>query len=47
LLPSANLTEILPASPLKGRSGFPHEHFAAGSPCSSTRIAIPAWRREL
>jgi hypothetical protein len=47
LLPSANLTEIRLASPLKGRSGFPHEHFAAGSPCSSTRIAIPAWRREL
>lgn len=47
LLPSSNWTEIRPVSPSKGRSGFPHEHFTAGSPCSSTRIAIPAWSKEL
>lgn len=47
LLPSSNRTEIRPVSPSKGRSGFPHEHFTAGSPCSSTRIAIPAWSKEL
>jgi hypothetical protein len=47
LLPSSNWTEIRPVSPSKGRSGFPHEHFTAGSPCSSTRIEIPAWSKEL
>lgn len=47
LLPSSNLTEILFVSSVKGRSGFPHEHFTAGSPCSSTRTAIPAWSKEL
>lgn len=47
LLPSSNWTEIRLVSPSKGRSGFPHEHFTAGSPCSSTRIAIPAWSSEL
>ncbi|KUN08023.1 hypothetical protein AQI96_27795 [Streptomyces canus] len=47
LLPSSNWTEIRPVSPSKGRNGFPHEHFTAGSPCSSTRIEIPAWSKEL
>ena len=47
LFPPWNLTEILFVSPVKGRSGFPHEHFTAGSPCSSTRTAIPASSREL
>lgn len=47
LVPSSNWTEIRPVSPWKGRSGFPHEHFTAGSPCSSTRIEIPAWSKEL
>lgn len=32
LLPSSNSTEIRLVSPSKGRSGFPHEHFTAGSP---------------
>lgn len=45
-LPFSNVTEIRFVSPAKGRSGFPHEHFTAGSPCSSTRIAIPACSRE-
>lgn len=47
LLPASNLTEILFVSPAKGRSGFPHEHFTAGIPRSSTRTAIPDCSREL
>lgn len=42
LFPFSNSTEIRLVSPAKGRSGFPQLHFAAGCPCRSTRIAIPA-----
>lgn len=41
-LRSSKSTFIRVVSPSKGRSGFPHEHFTAGRPSASTRIAIPA-----
>ena len=41
-VPSSNATEIPRSSPSKGRGGFPHEHFTAGSPRASTGIEIPA-----
>jgi hypothetical protein len=46
LLPFSNLTETRFVSCAKGRSGFPHEHFTAGNPCGSTRMAIPACSNE-